>query len=576
MDEPRTVGGYRVSAAPVLNGRERVAFAALTLLTGAILTTLTTYWVGLPGWRVTPILHGVVTLLVGWHVVAWLLRWMALPAMARPTPPPRPADGLRVAAVTTFVPGSESAEMLQTTLTALVAMRGVHDTWVLDEGDTASVRELCARLGARHFSRRQVPELDAPSGRYASSTKHGNYNAWLATVLPEGYDVVVSFDPDHIPERHYLDRTLGYFADPAVAYVQAPQIYYNQDASWIARGAAEETYDYYSSHLMASYGLGHPIVIGCHTAHRVAALLECGGFADHDADDLLITLRYRSAGWTGVYVPEVLAAGLTPTSWAGYLRQQARWTRSVLDLKLRSLPGLAGRLSLRERALGFLHGIFYLRSLTIPAALAVIGWLVVSRDLPDFAAPAPLLVLVATSLALSAVARFRRRFSVDPVREAGVRWRSMVLQLGKWPAQLLALIQALRGERVEYTVTFKLGTASTRELMLWPQLVTAVALAEAWGVGAVVDPPPSAVRTALTALVLLSAVGLAWTETLRYPAAFDPELYRRYQAQRRGVELSPDGWIRGGAAAHQVSLHRSTAKQPSASPGRGGRARRTS
>ena len=36
-----------------------------------------------------------------------------------------------------------------------------------------------------------------------------------------------------------------------------------------------------------------------------------------------------------MYVPEVLAVGLTPTSWTGYMRQQARWTRSVLDIKLR-------------------------------------------------------------------------------------------------------------------------------------------------------------------------------------------------------------------------------------------------
>ncbi len=80
-------------------------------------------------------------------------------------------------------------------------------------------------------------------------------------------------------------------------------MYYNQSASFIARGAAEETYGYYSSIQMTSYALGYPIVTGCHHTHRVSALREIGGFAPHEADDLLITVHYRAAGWKGVYVP---------------------------------------------------------------------------------------------------------------------------------------------------------------------------------------------------------------------------------------------------------------------------------
>ena len=57
---------------------------------------------------------------------------------------------------------------------------------------------------------------------------------------------------------------------------------------------------------MASYGMGYPVVIGCHNTHRVTALQEVGGFAPHH-DDLLITLFYRARGWQGVYVPRILA-----------------------------------------------------------------------------------------------------------------------------------------------------------------------------------------------------------------------------------------------------------------------------
>ena len=50
---------------------------------------------------------------------------------------------------------------------------------------------------------------------------------------------------------------------------------------------------------MASYGLGQTILVGSHTTQRISALMEVGGFAAHDADDLLITLRYRASRWQG-------------------------------------------------------------------------------------------------------------------------------------------------------------------------------------------------------------------------------------------------------------------------------------
>src|SRR5919202_4500981 len=123
---------------------------------------------------------------------------------------------------------------------------------------------------------------------------------------------------------------------------------------------------------MANYALRYPVVTGCHTAHRMVALAAMGGLAAHDADDLLITLRYRAAGWRGVYVPEVLALGTTPVDWYGYMRQQVRWARAVLDIKLRVLPRLADRLGPMDRVLGVLHGAFYLRALTLPALYALL------------------------------------------------------------------------------------------------------------------------------------------------------------------------------------------------------------
>ena len=246
-----------------------------------------------------------------------------------------PRLGWKVAVVTSFVPGAEPLDMLEQTLKALTSLQYPHDTWVLDEGDDQRVKALCQRVGARHFSRDKFSHYQGNEGNFQSRSKHGNYNAWLTEIGFEHYEIVTVFDPDHVPEPTFLLHVLGYFDDPTIAYIQAPQAYYNQKAGFIARGAAEETYAYYSSVQMASYGLGYPIIVGSHNTHRVAALKAIGGFSAHDAEDLLVTLSYRASGWQGVYVPDILASGLTPVDWSGYLRQQRRWARSVLDIKFR-------------------------------------------------------------------------------------------------------------------------------------------------------------------------------------------------------------------------------------------------
>ena len=126
------------------------------------------------------------------------------------------------------------------------------------------------------------------------------------------YDLLVAFDSDHIPRPDYLKQVLGYFSDESVAYVQPAQAYYNQQASFIAAAAAEETYAYYWSTQMISFAVGFPMIVGCHNTHRITALRQIGGFAPHEADDMVMSLLYRVNGWRGVYLPEILARGLTP------------------------------------------------------------------------------------------------------------------------------------------------------------------------------------------------------------------------------------------------------------------------
>ena len=275
---------------------------------------------------------------VGGLLIASLVRWIFLLLMADPESP-APEQGLRVAVVTTFVPHAESIRMLGTHGARNDKTRVTRMTpgyWTRET--IKSVIDLCRRLGAYHFSRRDMAEYQCDAGPFQRGTKHGNYNAWLHEVGFRKYEILAGIDPDQVPYPDFLTATLGQFRDPKVAYVQSPQDYYNADSSLIARGCDEESRDFYWITQRAYHRFGSPSVIGAHHVHRMAALEKIGGLAPHVADDLLLTLLYKLSGWRGAYVPRVLARGLAPVDWATYIKQQRRWARSLLDVKFRIFP----------------------------------------------------------------------------------------------------------------------------------------------------------------------------------------------------------------------------------------------
>jgi cellulose synthase/poly-beta-1,6-N-acetylglucosamine synthase-like glycosyltransferase len=464
----------------------------------------------------------------------WEWRWIALPLMRVPEPAvPRP--GMRVGVAVTFVPGAESVEMLETTVAALVAMNYAHDTWVLDEGDDSQVQRVCRRLGAKHFSRFDKPRYQQADGKFKSATKYGNYNAWLEEVGYSAYDIVVAFDSDHVARPEYLTHVLGYFDDEKVGYVQAAQVYSNQRASFIARAAAEETYAYYSSVQMTAFAVGYPIVVGCHNAHRVSALRQIGGFSPHEADDMVMTLLYRAHGWRGVYVPKILARGLTPVSWGAYLGQQRRWARSVLDFKLRVFPKYAQQLPFLERVLTYVHGIYYLRGPIIGLRLALVTLMLALSWVPGASGVSLLAGLAAIWVTVFLCDLFRQRFFLDVKNEWGFHWRSMFIACVKWPYFVLAWWDAIRAEYGAYILTPKARPTSTPFGFGVLHMVVLTAVVAAWLINVARGPSPFIAIHIAAAFAVLTSLMAVVTATWTYPPAYQELSPRRSQR----VQLPP-------------------------------------
>ncbi len=435
------------------------------------------------------------------------------------------SSGWKIGVVTTFVPDAEPLEMLEETIRALLALDYPHDTWVLDEGNDDRVKALCRRCGALYFSRKSLPHYQTNTGQFKSHSKHGNYNAWLHEIGFSRYDIVTTFDPDHVPAPTFLTNVLGYFDDPNVAYVQVAQAYYNQEASFIARGAAEETYDYYSAIQMASYGMGYPIIVGCHNTHRVSALKQVGGFAAHDADDLLLTLRYRSSAWQGIYLPRILARGLAPVDWRTYLTQQRRWARSVLDIKFRFYPQLAKDLSLSTHVMSFLHGLNYVhRSIIILTGIILLACMLVTGVTPQVISYSILPKLALLCGVLQLCQCYRQRFYLDWHHERGFHWRAGLLHLAKWPYHLLAMCDVIFNRGGPYALTLKVQAPPVRYMLLWPHMLVSVALLISCITGIWSGRVMNLLLYIGAAIIISSALTLVVSEHLNFPAPYSKRL----------------------------------------------------
>ncbi|WP_181727318.1 glycosyltransferase family 2 protein [Streptomyces sp. PT12] len=345
--------GYRVGYRTLISREPHHIRAALLMTLAPLLSAVLLVWLihpdhwtdreGAPGWLLAA--DAVMLVSVGLVELFRLVNVVSVAhatLVARDPVPVVPETGTRVAFLTTFVPGKEPLSMVRATLEAAVLLRhqGPLDIWLLDEGDDVAARALCAELGVRHFSRRGVARWNQPTGPHRARTKHGNYNAWL-DAHGDDYDFFASVDTDHVPLPDYLERMLGYFRDPDVAFVVGPQVYGNYTAP-VTKAAESQQFLFHALVQRAGNRYGSPMLVGTNNAVRVCALKDIGGLVDSVTEDMATGFELHRATnpatgerWRSVYTPDVLAVGEGPSSWTDFFSQQHRWSRGTCETILR-------------------------------------------------------------------------------------------------------------------------------------------------------------------------------------------------------------------------------------------------
>lgn len=302
-------------------------------------------------------------------------------------PPPVPMG----ATVDVFVPTyNEPVEMLQRTLQAVLDMDYPHQTWLLDDGDRPAMAELAQNLGCRYLSRRE-----------RVGAKAGNLNRALRQSKA---DFVAVFDADHAPRRDFLQKTLGFFCNPAVALVQTPQDFYNLDSyqhriNWRTRIMFTEQSLFFRVIQRGKDYWNAAFFCGSCAVLRRDALNKIGGFATGTVtEDLHTSIRLHKSRYQSVYYPEPVAYGLAPLTVDGFLVQRLRWGRGAMQVWRRERVLTSTQLTIVQKLnymasmLTYFDGwqklVFYLTPAVVLSSgvlpIADVGWAFIGHLLPYY------------------------------------------------------------------------------------------------------------------------------------------------------------------------------------------------
>jgi cellulose synthase (UDP-forming) len=297
--------------------------------------------------------------------------------LTSPEAGPAPA-GYRV---DVFIPTyNESAKLLRHTVLAALRMDYPHRTWLLDDGNRPEIEALASELGCRYLARQK--NTDAKAGNLNNALRYSDA------------DFIAVFDADHVPSRDFLTRTLGFFRDPRVAFVQTPQDFYNLDSFqhrrhlrmsyvWTEQALFYRVIQRGKDYWNAAYFCGSCAVL------RRSALDAIGGFATGTVtEDLHTSIRLHKKKFRAVYYPHTLAFGLAPDSVHAFLVQRLRWGQGAMQvwrkegiLFARGLT-FAQRLNYLASVLVYFDGwqkaIFYLSPVVVLTTgvmpIRVFGW----------------------------------------------------------------------------------------------------------------------------------------------------------------------------------------------------------
>ena len=336
----------------------------------------------------------------------------------------------------------EPIEIVEQTILGVQAMMYPHfKVYILNDGYVArkenwrEMEDLADRLGVCCITRR------TPGGAKAGNINH----ALSVTHSP----LVAIFDADHVPHPDFLAKTVPYFVNARVAFVQTPQFYKNFDSNYLTAGSWGQQEIFFGPICKGKNRLNSATLCGTNMVISRAALRAVGGMCTESiAEDFVTGLFMHARGYTSVYVPEVLAEGLATEDMLSYSTQQFRWARGAFDVIFRYNPlfmrGLtwAQRIQYLSSASYYLAGIVVMIDALLPIVFFYTGAVAVQMH-----------SMLLAAIFLTYI--FLTLYTIERVSNATFTFQALGFSMGSFGIHTSALLAAVTRRKNSFLVTSK-------------------------------------------------------------------------------------------------------------------------
>ncbi|MFY0672087.1 MAG: glycosyltransferase [Bacteroidia bacterium] len=165
-----------------------------------------------------------------------------------------------------------------------------------------------------------------------------NRKGFKAGALKEGLvtakgELVAIFDADFLPEKDFLEKTVGFFENEHLGVVQTKWGHLNEDYSLLTKTQAFGL-DAHFSVEQKGRNIENCFISFNGTAGiwRKACIEDAGGWqSDTLTEDLDLSFRAQIKGWKFLFLEEVISPAELPITVGAYKSQQYRWNKGAAE-----------------------------------------------------------------------------------------------------------------------------------------------------------------------------------------------------------------------------------------------------
>ena len=164
-----------------------------------------------------------------------------------------------------------------------------------------------------------------------------------------------------IPKKDFLQKVIGQFEDPNMAFVQTPQTFYNADIyQYNLHGKYYNEQDFFMRCIEPARNSKDAVLhIGTNAVFRRAYVNNVGGYPTSSiTEDMALGLKLQAQGYTSTFINEPLAVGSSALNLKDLVKQRDRWCRGNLQVIKDFKKEFKKKLNFKQKMI-YLDGVLY-------------------------------------------------------------------------------------------------------------------------------------------------------------------------------------------------------------------------